>query len=100
MVKTAKSFRSPIRRLPPEILNSIFQWCYDPDIWEKQAASAPLLLCCVCKTWREVAISNPLLWNSHSIDLGRFHDRSNSNSSNFLDVIQARSRGKPLALEI
>lgn len=100
MANTAKSFRAPIRRLPPEILNNIFEWCYDPDIWEKRGTSAPLLLCQVCKTWRDVAISNPLLWDSHSIDIGCIHDLSSSNFSEFLDIIQTRSHGKPMALEI
>lgn len=66
------SYLAPIRKLHPELLSEIFQQCGEvgppmvPSI-----KTAPLLLTRVCKHWREVALSNPLLWKSLRIFVGR-----------------------------
>ncbi|KAK7049333.1 hypothetical protein VNI00_005934 [Paramarasmius palmivorus] len=62
--------RTPIRRVPDDIFREIFVHSLPDDhlpvrsIWE-----APLLFTRVCRTWREIAISTPPLWNKIHISL-------------------------------
>lgn len=91
-----------VNRLPLEILAEIFLFCLerlkckyqfdrpaDPRRWR-----APLLLCQVCRLWREVAISLPLLWCSLS-GTGSF-----TPNPAFIKLWLARSRGLPLSLSL
>ncbi|KAF8878835.1 hypothetical protein BD779DRAFT_1789130 [Infundibulicybe gibba] len=49
---------------PPEILGEIFLHCLPPGEWGSFSAwNAPWLLTKVCHSWREVALSTPLLWS-------------------------------------
>ncbi|KAH9484810.1 hypothetical protein JR316_0001712 [Psilocybe cubensis] len=54
---------SPIRRIPTDILREIFLRCLEntrnPYI---SAMEAPVLLTHVCRSWRAIALSSPLLW--------------------------------------
>lgn len=54
---------SPIRRLPTDILHSIFHHCLptrrDPIM---SATEAPILLTHICRAWRQIAYSSPTLW--------------------------------------
>ncbi|KAF9241092.1 hypothetical protein BU15DRAFT_45249, partial [Melanogaster broomeanus] len=60
--------RSPVQRIPPEILAYIFDLCVirgsDP---QPTSAQAPLYLARVCGTWREIAHSCPHLWTHINI---------------------------------
>ncbi|KAF6746880.1 hypothetical protein DFP72DRAFT_822436, partial [Ephemerocybe angulata] len=60
-----KRLRSPIRRLPKELLLEIFILCL-PDRHQPVLSEwkAPLLLTRVCKPWRILAMSAPVLWSS------------------------------------
>ena len=91
-----------VNHLPLEILAEIFFLCSDrlkrryqfdrpadPRHWR-----APLLLCQVCRHWREVAISLPLLWCSLS-GTGSFMP-----NPMFIKLWLARSRGLPLSLSL
>ncbi|KAF8874613.1 hypothetical protein BD779DRAFT_249796 [Infundibulicybe gibba] len=50
--------------IPPEILGEIFLHCLPPGKWGSFSASDPLwVLTKVCYSWREVALSMPLLWS-------------------------------------
>ncbi|KAJ7685699.1 hypothetical protein DFH06DRAFT_1463673 [Mycena polygramma] len=62
--------------LPPEILAEIFLYCL-PEAHESMSPSgapspslttAPLLLCVICRRWRDVAVTTPALWRSLYID--------------------------------
>ncbi|KAF8882227.1 hypothetical protein BD779DRAFT_935519 [Infundibulicybe gibba] len=51
--------------LPVEILTEIFLCCLDASEYiTPSRRDAPLLLCQICRHWREVALSTPLLWSS------------------------------------
>ncbi|KAJ7234177.1 hypothetical protein B0H12DRAFT_163021 [Mycena haematopus] len=56
---------SPARRLPAEIVAEIFVACLPSD---RNAIisgiEAPLLLCHVCRQWRNIALTTPRLWAS------------------------------------
>ncbi|KAF8213850.1 hypothetical protein K438DRAFT_1802372 [Mycena galopus ATCC 62051] len=59
---------SPIRRIPQDVLLEIFLSCLPS---EHNAiidpAEAPLVLGCICRHWRSVAYSTPMLWSSMHI---------------------------------
>ncbi|KAF8997864.1 hypothetical protein BDQ17DRAFT_1428761 [Cyathus striatus] len=57
---------SPIRRIPSELLAKIFQHAL-PWRGKMSFREAPLLLLRVCKTWRDVAMSEPHLWRDLEI---------------------------------
>ncbi|KAF8905749.1 hypothetical protein CPB84DRAFT_1771105 [Gymnopilus junonius] len=62
--------RAPIRRLPPDILHEIFYRCLpihrNPIM---NCEEAPLLLTCICQSWRSIALSSPRLWTRIHIPL-------------------------------
>ncbi|KAI3602176.1 hypothetical protein WG66_002440 [Moniliophthora roreri] len=68
-----KSLKSPIRRLPSEILRSIFFFTskYKPNcfgvnsVWRLPA----LDMSAVCRRWRDIAIAYPSLWTNMLLDL-------------------------------
>ncbi|KAJ8585946.1 hypothetical protein M405DRAFT_744431, partial [Rhizopogon salebrosus TDB-379] len=54
---------SPASYLPTEILQHIFKTCLrDNHYVEPDIRCAPLLLCYVCRRWRDVAEATPELW--------------------------------------
>ncbi|KAJ7685635.1 hypothetical protein DFH06DRAFT_1119051 [Mycena polygramma] len=60
--------------LPHEILAEIFWHCLrrrDIGVTYQvpNPTAAPLSLCCICRRWREVAISTPTLWSSLFLDI-------------------------------
>ncbi|KAL1686291.1 hypothetical protein GGG16DRAFT_118045 [Schizophyllum commune] len=64
---------APCRRIPPEILSSIFVLAV-PDKWDElYVGKRTLYLASVCFRWREIALGTPKLWSSL-----RFDDRVNS----------------------
>lgn len=70
-IANLRSLLSPIRRLPPEILTEIFQYCLPPDKFIRPSPyEAPLLLTHVCSAWRNACLANPLLWRSLEITNG------------------------------
>ncbi|KAJ7045074.1 hypothetical protein C8F04DRAFT_1067615 [Mycena alexandri] len=59
----------PVLSLPPEIVSNICLHCLPPvvPIDRRKATKttlAPLLLLQICRTWREIALSTPHLWDS------------------------------------
>ncbi|KAF8870925.1 hypothetical protein BD779DRAFT_1578404 [Infundibulicybe gibba] len=56
--------RCVVHDLSPEVLGEIFLHCLPPDEWGSfSACDAPWLLTKVCQSWRELALSTPLLWS-------------------------------------
>ncbi|KAG1886168.1 hypothetical protein F4604DRAFT_1675824 [Suillus subluteus] len=56
-------FSSPIWRLPNEILSEIFLYCLpEDDDLVCGSRQAPISLTRICRRWREVAVSLPMLW--------------------------------------
>jgi len=64
-----------IHRLPVEILTEIFLFCLipktDPSSTSPSVCSsqAPLLLCHICSSWRQLALETPALWTSLTIEV-------------------------------
>ncbi|KAF8205656.1 hypothetical protein K438DRAFT_517563 [Mycena galopus ATCC 62051] len=55
--------------LPLEILSEIFAYCVPDEFITPNLTTAPLVLCGLCRQWREVAISTPELWSSLFVDM-------------------------------
>ncbi|KAJ7473972.1 hypothetical protein FB451DRAFT_283145 [Mycena latifolia] len=63
--------RDPLLALPPELVAEIFVH-FLPSYPERPPPSglvSPLLLCLVCRQWRDIALSTPTLWRAIQIDL-------------------------------
>ncbi|KAJ7609551.1 hypothetical protein DFH06DRAFT_1376123 [Mycena polygramma] len=66
---------SPIRIMPPEILQEIFVACLPTRHFPIMEASyAPLLLGRVCRTWRTISLSTPVLWSAVHVVVQLFGD--------------------------
>ncbi|KAJ7766730.1 hypothetical protein B0H16DRAFT_1412608 [Mycena metata] len=87
--------------LPAEILGEIFVHCLpEQEMVRPDTKSAPLLLCNVCRRWRDVALSTPSLWGSLAIRFSRHRRRRNS-YQNWLNLYQnwlSRAQNTPLSL--
>lgn len=62
---------SPLRRLPPEILEEIFLTCKDDALGMPHTTlrkQLPSVLSQVCQLWRQVAINLPRLWDTFRVD--------------------------------
>ncbi|KAJ7161463.1 hypothetical protein C8R43DRAFT_335935 [Mycena crocata] len=59
-----------ILALPPELLSEIFVHCLPDDAFvTPNSWTAPLLLCGICRHFREVALATPHLWSSLYLNL-------------------------------
>ncbi|KAJ7024269.1 hypothetical protein C8F04DRAFT_1270458 [Mycena alexandri] len=83
----------PLPSLPAEILGEIFIDCLEEEMVSPDTQSAPLLLCNVCRRWRDVALSTPSLWSSLAIHFPS-HRRRRNLYRNWL----SRAQNTPLSL--
>ncbi|KAJ6594358.1 hypothetical protein B0H19DRAFT_1095147 [Mycena capillaripes] len=58
--------RCPASRLPVELWDIIFEECV-PETPEPSLVQAPLSVSQVCRRWRNIALSNPVLWSTLAI---------------------------------
>ncbi|KAJ6578732.1 hypothetical protein DFH09DRAFT_1148219 [Mycena vulgaris] len=59
----------PVLTLPTEITAEIFAHCLPTLPSTPRTDSAPLLLGCICSTWRSIAVATPELWSALKIAL-------------------------------
>ncbi|KAH6915718.1 hypothetical protein BKA70DRAFT_1395512 [Coprinopsis sp. MPI-PUGE-AT-0042] len=64
------AFKSPIRKLPSELIAEILKACF-PNPLSRNDLFSFLALRSVCSMWRETAFSTPELWNRLEITLER-----------------------------
>ncbi|KAJ7766736.1 hypothetical protein B0H16DRAFT_371824 [Mycena metata] len=87
---------------PPEILGEIFIHCLEgADPVFPCPESAPLLLCRICRRWRDVALSTPALWSSVFLDLDKLADPGCYDASSSYTVSRQwldNARAIPLSL--
>jgi len=55
---------SPMRRLPVDVLREIFFFCLSSD------HAAPLHLSRICKSWRSIILSTPMMWSNLYVTIG------------------------------
>jgi hypothetical protein len=59
-----------VHRLPWDVLERIFFSCLpEGRIWVPKVLDPPLVLCQVCKHWRNIALSMPQLWSSLCVEM-------------------------------
>ncbi|KAF8164081.1 hypothetical protein BJ912DRAFT_864238, partial [Pholiota molesta] len=75
----------PIGRIPCEIVREIFIHCLphhylDSDLIHTQpnAMVAPMLLCQICSSWRQIALEYPALWSHLAFSLAIINDSFSS----------------------
>ncbi|KAJ3507166.1 hypothetical protein NLJ89_g6460 [Agrocybe chaxingu] len=69
-IKRLRCCCAPIRGLPNEVLCEIFSFCFPEDHDCVMSIDAfPLVLARVCKRWRDLVFSHPLLWTSIHIPM-------------------------------
>ncbi|KAF8346070.1 hypothetical protein F5887DRAFT_1282072 [Amanita rubescens] len=92
---------APHKRLPPDVLRSIFHFCGEARI-QFPLKHLPLLcrITHVCSAWRQLALETPALWNGISIALSSYsgqkqHDKILSSARQWFDRAQDM-RGRSL----
>ncbi|KAJ7465300.1 hypothetical protein FB451DRAFT_434089 [Mycena latifolia] len=101
-VRYHQALIAPIRRLPVELMSEVFLLTL-VDIGDDGVGSlywdddreGTLLLCKVCRTWREIAISTPALWNILSVVL-----HSSLRPLDWISTWLERSRSFPLYVQV
>ncbi|CAA7263130.1 unnamed protein product [Cyclocybe aegerita] len=69
-IKMLHSWHAPIHGIPNEVLCEIFSFCFPEDHDCVMSVDAfPLVLARVCKRWRDLVFSHPLLWTSVHIPM-------------------------------
>ncbi|KAG5634098.1 hypothetical protein H0H81_003421, partial [Sphagnurus paluster] len=95
---------SGIHMLPLELLQKIFSFCLPSYNCAMSAAEAPLILTCICRKWREAALSAPQFWSRLHISMPSCTDenlRSKGVISRYGDAIKTwldRASGLPLSI--
>ena len=93
---------SPIRWVPPEVLEQIFQhctWQFIPDQnchWRE----LPWAISQVCRSWRHITLNLPCLWNHIPICLEDDTWANLEAQASFFKRILTRSRHQPLYLYV
>jgi hypothetical protein len=64
------STRSPITKVPYDVLREILSHCLprrpletQPAHWQPNTTIAPMLLCQICSSWRTITLASPSLWS-------------------------------------
>ncbi|KAJ7458736.1 hypothetical protein B0H11DRAFT_2060813 [Mycena galericulata] len=98
--KELATFKYPVLSLPNEITSEIFTQFLPsyPERLNLFGSLSPSFLCCICRQWRDVALSTPVLWNALRLDLNlpRLYERQ----LHLLELWLQRSGGCPLSLEL
>ncbi|KAJ7253494.1 hypothetical protein C8J57DRAFT_1348246, partial [Mycena rebaudengoi] len=91
---------SPVRRLPPDIVQEIFIACLPEDRNAPiDTNTAPLLLCRICRAWRHVTLSTPRLWASLHIAIPEL-DTTLLRLNDLIKVWIRRSGVLPLSISV
>ncbi|ESK83221.1 hypothetical protein Moror_3278 [Moniliophthora roreri MCA 2997] len=103
MKKMAEKYRfllSPVHRLPPEILASIFGYCCERNVLTPEEPPPAMVLSMVCGRWREILLSTPSLWASIDIITDWWDPDDYSMLDRIAQIFILRSRSQPLTLSL
>ncbi|KAJ7277378.1 hypothetical protein C8J57DRAFT_1465956 [Mycena rebaudengoi] len=94
----------PVLTLPPEITSEIFVQCLPHGNVSPHPSEAPLLLLVICRAWRDLAISTPVLWTRLEMSLNEDSAHPGLRSPEICEeLIQTwfqRARSLPLSLSL
>ena len=102
LLRVHSAVLSPIRWVPTEVLEQIFQYCtwkYTPGRdchWQE----LPWAISQVCRAWRDITLNLPFLWNRLPIHLRNDTWPNLDGAATFLKTLLERSRNAPLHLYI
>ncbi|KAF7364846.1 hypothetical protein MVEN_00354900 [Mycena venus] len=95
---------SPMRHVPLDVLQEIFFSCLSSEHYAlMDPAEAPLLLGRICRHWRRVAYSTPMLWSSIHIPSPDLHHHSVNLLLRMERIVEAwleRSAACPLSVSV
>ncbi|KAJ6472780.1 hypothetical protein C8R47DRAFT_1022842, partial [Mycena vitilis] len=65
------AYKFPVLTLPPEIISEIFVRTLPiyPHFPARRGSLSPTTLAQICRSWREIALTTPLLWRAISLRL-------------------------------
>ncbi|KAJ7161461.1 hypothetical protein C8R43DRAFT_1105101 [Mycena crocata] len=90
-----------ILTLPPELLSEIFLHCLpDDEFISPDITTAPLLLCGVCRRFRNVALGTPELWSSLNMNFSEPEKDVHAEFSQLCKVWICRAQSTPLSLSL
>ncbi|KAK7043355.1 hypothetical protein R3P38DRAFT_2883762 [Favolaschia claudopus] len=113
-IEFCRSALSPIHRLPDELLELIFGWCFPSQAYKISSTVTPaeeverlsrfylIELSRVCSRWSHIAMQTPQLWSDIVVDT-RLWDRCPVPVGTLLDLLESsldRGREHPLTLEV
>ncbi|KAL0569779.1 hypothetical protein V5O48_012190 [Marasmius crinis-equi] len=99
LITQHRALTSPMGRMPDDILREIFVRCLPIEVLPaRDLSEAPFLLTRICRSWREVAITTPALWNSIHILLPTVF-RHDLLDDGFEGLVERRFEGTKLWLE-
>ena len=75
-----RSYLSPIRRLPSELLSYVFNWCFE------EHPCCAWVLSAVCRKWRRLALNMPKMWSKVPSFLSIFLSKC-ENNPRMLDIV-------------
>jgi hypothetical protein len=93
----------PILTVPPEIISEIFLNFLPiyPECPPNFGIYSPLLLCRICRQWREIAVSTPTLWRAIRMDVLRITSDENLRAQlQLLETWLSRSGECPISLRL
>lgn len=102
LLRVHNAVLSPIRWVPTEILEGIFRHCAWPFILDQKChwRELPWAISQVCRTWREITLNLPCLWNRIPIHLGDNTLANLAAQAAFLTGLLERSRNASLYLHV
>ncbi|KAJ7260107.1 hypothetical protein C8J57DRAFT_1184678 [Mycena rebaudengoi] len=89
---------SPARRIPDDIVQEIFKTSLPPQNSAMSSAESPLLLCHICKAWRNLALHTPALWTSLHIVAPAGNHSAFVERNDVVDAWLSRSGSLPLSI--
>ncbi|KAJ7070092.1 hypothetical protein C8F01DRAFT_1115218 [Mycena amicta] len=91
--------RYPILNLPAEVVSEIFVHCLPKETVDVVSTrDAPILLCRICRRWRQIALSTLRLWTTFTVVV-----ESESQKAQLADIAQtwlSRTGGFPLTISL
>ncbi|KAF7332578.1 F-box domain-containing protein [Mycena kentingensis (nom. inval.)] len=93
-----KEIRYPVASLPAEILSEIFLSLDREPEGVLYACNSPLLLCRICRTWRQIALRTPGLWSTFNVVAES--ETQKANVAGMAEVWLARAGRLPISLAI
>ncbi|KAJ6515491.1 hypothetical protein C8R45DRAFT_888353 [Mycena sanguinolenta] len=92
----------PVLTLPVEVTAEIFLHCLgvlDPPSIPQSSGSAPIVLSRVCRAWRDIAFSTPILWSQLRVQFERISPSKKEPTEGIVDGWLSRAKYHPLSLD-